>query len=167
MTYGELVADFGRPEVQDFVDRVPLVYAAADKTPGFVQRSRRDLGDYSHSWGKIVAPKCWGEASLSTAATLSVWESVEAVTAFAYHGAHGDAMRHRNEWFIHNGLPEHVAWWLGEEESPTFEQAAERMDALYERGPTPWAFSLRKPFDARGAEYRIDAAQVKQIAAAG
>lgn len=163
MTFGHLVEEFGHPAVQSFVDRVPGVYDAAEQTPGFVDRSKRNMEDYSHSWGEIVTPKCWGgETSLRTAATLSLWDDIESVAAFAYHGPHGDAMKRRNEWFIHNGLPEHVAWWIDEEEEIHWQMAADRMDHLHDHGSTSKAFNLRKPFDADGEPYKLDAPLVRE-----
>jgi hypothetical protein len=163
MTYGTLLEEFGHPTVQGFVDRVPGVYGAADATPGFVDRSKRSLEDYSHSWGEIVTPKCWGgETTPRTAATLSLWDDVESVTAFAYHGPHGEAMKLRNEWFVHPGLPEHVGWWIEVGDAVDWQMAADRMDYLHENGSTPHAFSLRAPFDADGQPYRIDTVRVRE-----
>src|ERR1700734_1797296 len=96
MTYGWLIAPFGDPSVQGFTDRVPTVYQSADNTPGFVGRSIRDMESYSHSWGEVVTPKCWGgEHSPKAAATLSIWDVLESVSAFAFHGSHGEAMKLR------------------------------------------------------------------------
>ena len=165
MTYGQLVQPFGHPEVQGFVDRVPAVYGAADGMSGFISRSERSIEDYSHSWGEIVGPKCWGPADSSTAATLSLWSDIESVAAFAYHGHHGEAMKKRNEWFIHNGLPEHVGWWVLEGEHVDWQMAADRRDHLYDHGSTPHAFSLRAPFDPAGNPYKLDTAKVREKAA--
>lgn len=167
MTYGHLLADRGDPQVQGFVERVPGVYAAAEGSSGFRARSERSDTDPSHSWGPIVAPKCWGgQASSITASTLSLWDDIESVAAFAYHGAHGEAMKLRNEWFVHKGLPEHVGWWVDEGEPIDWQSAADKMDLLHELGSTPEAFSLRKPFDSAGEPYRLDPALVRSKAAA-
>ncbi len=165
MTFGRLLEPFGHTTVQGFVDRVPTVYAAADSLPGFVARSERSLDDYSHSWGPIVAPQCWGgEVDSHVASTLSVWESLESVAAFAYHGAHGEAMKLRKEWFQQPGLPEQVAWWIEEGEAPTWQEAAIRMDRLHDHGPTPEAFNLKQAFDSEGKPYRLDNTAVRDIA---
>ena len=162
MTYGHLKEDFGHPIVQGFVDRVPNVYQNADNSDGFVARSERNLETLDQSWGPIIAPKCWGgEVTRRTASTLSLWADIESVAAFAYHGAHGDAMKLRTEWFEHPGLPEHVAWWLDEDENPNWQMAADAMDRLHELGPTPEAFSLRKAFGPGGEPYRLDTSAVR------
>lgn len=167
MTFGTLLEEFGHPVVQEFIDRVPGVYDAADRTPGFVDRSKRSLEDYSHSWGEIVAPQCWGGVtSMKTAATLSIWDDIESVAAFAYHGPHGDAMKKRHEWFEHPGLPEHVGWWIEGESDVNWQEAANRMDHLYDHGSTAHAFNLRKPFGPDGEPYQIDTSVVRAKASA-
>lgn len=164
-TFGHLKAPFGHPDVQGFIDRVPGVYGAADDM-GLIDRSRRSLEDYSHSWGKIVTPKCWGEPDLPrTAATLSLWEDIESVAAFAYHGLHGEAMTKRTEWFVHRGLPEQTGWWIEEGDIPDWQTAADRMDHLHDHGSSPHAFNLKKPFDAEGNAYRLDTERIRQKAA--
>lgn len=166
MTYGQLLEEFGHPTVQGFVDRVPGVFKSADSTPGFVGRSERNLENSSQCWGDVVTPKCWGGVTtLKSAATLSLWDDLEAVTAFAYHGAHGEAMKLRNDWFEHPGLPEHVAWWIDEGEPVDWQMAADRMDHLHTHGSTAHAFSLRVPFNPAGEPSRVDAARVRQKAA--
>lgn len=165
-TFGRLRQPFGHAEVQGFVDRVPGVYAAADSMEGFVDRSKRSMDDYSHSWGPIVTPKCWGTEDLGkTAATLSIWEDLESVTAFAYHGPHGDALQKRTEWFQPNELPEHTAWWIADCEEVDWQTAAERMDHLHEHGPSGHAFSLKKPFGPDGQPYKLNAERIRQKAA--
>lgn len=165
MTYGRLLEPFGHVAVQGFVDRVPSVYAAADQMPGFVARSERSLETYEHSWGPIEAPDCWcGIVDDRIASTLSIWEDIESVAAYAYHGAHGEAMKFRKDWFEHNGLPEQVAWWLEDGEIPTWKNAAERMDLLHANGPTAQAFNLKQPFDSDGKPYKIDTIKVREKA---
>ena len=44
--------------------------------------------------------------------TLSLWQDLESVAAFAYHGPHGEALAKRREWFEKYNLPVYVAWWV-------------------------------------------------------
>lgn len=161
MTYGRLVETFGHPDVQGFWDRVPHVFGAADNSPGFLCRADRERGTQNSSWGEVVTPKCWGgENTPTTVATLSVWEDIESVAAFAYHGHHGEAMTKRKEWFVHEGLPEHVAWWT-DADTVRWSEAADRMDQLFEQGSSAQAFSIRDPFDEHGCPYKLDATAVR------
>lgn len=164
MTYGHLIEAFGHPSVQTFGEAAMGVFSAADGNDGMVDRHRRLEDRPDLAWGAVVSPKCWGgEVLPCTVATLSIWNDIESVTAFAYHGAHGEAMRRRHEWFVHPGLPEHVAWWT-EMDKLTWQEAADRMDDLFENGSNPGAFSLRKPYDAEGNPYKIDAVAVRSKA---
>ncbi len=60
MTVGFLHEPLGHPRVQRFLDRVPSVYAAADSSTGFIDRSERNLDTFAHSWGPVQAPQCFG-----------------------------------------------------------------------------------------------------------
>lgn len=167
MTYGRLVADYGAPRIQGFRDRVPNVYDSADRSQGFIARSIRDLENFSHSWGEVVAPRCWGgHPGSDIAATLSVWEDLESVAAFAYHGAHADAMKRRRDWFLEADVPEQVAWWIEPDETVTWHEAAARMDHLHRQGASAYAFNMKSPFDADGnpCKLRVDVVRANATA---
>ncbi len=162
MTVGILHDSFGTPKVQGFVDRIPGVYDAADSGDGFHARSDRDLVTFSHSWGERIAPKCLGALDTSQYATsLSLWNDIESVMAFAYRGAHGEALIHRKDWFKDIDAPTYVAWWTDTEGPVSWIEAAARLDHLHENGPTPFAFDFTKPFDEEGQPFRVDTALVK------
>src|SRR2546425_12803677 len=59
MTVGILREAVGHAQVQGFVDRIPDVYAAADSSDGFHDRSIRDVGTWLHSWGPVELPGCF------------------------------------------------------------------------------------------------------------
>jgi len=165
MTFGELLEDYGHATIEGFRSRAPGVFDAADGTVGFVGRPARIIEVDAPSWGELVAPQCWGgEVTSRHVATLSMWESIEAVAAFAYNGAHGEAMRRRKDWFVPTNLPEQVAYWLEDGELPSWEQAASRMDHLHKHGPSGYAFLIRSSFDEHGSPYKLDVQKVKLIA---
>src|SRR6187455_1064425 len=93
-TLGVLKEPVGHPEVQGFVDRVEKVYAAAEGSPGFFERSVRNVQTWEHSWGPVIAPRCVPkDLPISQfAMALSLWRDLESVAAFAYRGMHGEAM---------------------------------------------------------------------------
>ena len=162
MTIGALHEPMGHPKVQGFLDRVPAVYAAADSSEGFQNRSHRDMGTFQHSWGPTVVPKCFGLLDPAQApTTLSLWDDLESVAAFAYHGAHGEAMGKRKEWFESHSAPTYVAWWVDDVTNLSWQEAADRLDYLHEHGSTPRAFNFVKPFGADGEPRTLDAALVK------
>lgn len=157
LTVGVLHEPVGNPRVQGFVDRVASVYAAADGSAGFLARSIRDVDTWKHSWGEIVLPKCYPEfESDQIAMTLSLWHDLESVAAFSHHGAHGEALANRKDWFQSLGLPTYVAWWVPADHPVDWNEGAERLDHLHAHGPTAFAFNFGKPFDAAGNPCPLD-----------
>jgi len=156
-TYGVLNGPVGHPVVQGFVDRIASVYAAAEGSLGFFARSERNVQTWEHSWGPVIAPKCTPEGvSLNELAmALSLWRDMESVAAFAYRSAHGEALSHRTDWFRKGSWPVYVAWWVDENHTPNWTEAADRLDDLHVNGSTPGAFTLKQPFDANGAPARL------------
>jgi hypothetical protein len=158
-TLGVLKAPVGDSVVQGFVDRVGSVYAAAEGSAGFFERSIRDLQTWEHSWGPVIAPRCVpdGLALTQFAMTLSLWCDLESVAAFAYHGVHREALSLRADWFDRGPWPSYVAWWVDGERRPDWREAVDRIDHLHDHGPTPTAFTFRQPFDSAGAPARMRA----------
>lgn len=163
MTLGTLKEPMGQPAVQGFLDRVPGAYGAAEASHGFISRSERDMATLDHSWGNLIVPAAYSEFDDINLlpSTLSLWEDLESVAAYAYNGAHGEALANRKEWFVQDGKPKYVAWWVEETDRLSREEAAERFDHLAENGPTPYAFNFAKPFDAEGNPYKIDRDRIK------
>lgn len=163
LTVGVLHETLSHPRSQGFVERLPSVYGAADRSDGFVARSIRDMQTYEHSWGPVRIPRCFSHVDdvnkLPT--TLSIWDDLESVAAFAYHGAHGEAMSKRKEWFESHPNPTHVAWWIDEGHRIDWNEACERLDHLHEHGPTPFAFGFSSPFDADGRPRPMDPSVVR------
>ncbi len=157
LTVGVLHEVVGSPRVQGFVDRVAGVYDAADASAGFHSRSIRDVEAWKHSWGEIVLPKCYPQfESDQVAMTLSLWDDLESVAAFAHHGAHGEALANRKDWFQSLGLPTYVAWWVRPDHPVDWKEGAERLDHLHAHGPTAFAFNFAKPFDNDGNPCPLD-----------
>jgi Domain of unknown function (DUF3291) len=162
LTVAVLRDPVGTPGAQGFVDRIPSVYGSADGSEGFIARSIRDVETWAHSWGDPVAPSCWGKVDdeKRLAMTLNLWADLESVAAFAYHGAHGEALSKRTEWFDRSELPVYVAWWVADDHHVDWNEAGERLDHLNANGPTALAFNFAKPFDAAGEPYRMDRSAV-------
>lgn len=163
MTIGILNEPFGQPGSQGFVDRVPGVFAAADAAEGFVARSIRDMATYQRSWGEVEIPECFSQIDdpLRLPSTLSLWDDIESVAAYAYNGAHGEALSKRKEWFQSHGAPLYVAWWVEGAEKIEPSDARSRIDHLHKHGPTPFAFDFKRPFDAEGNPYTMDRARIR------
>jgi hypothetical protein len=143
-TFGILRAPWSDPEVRGFEDRIPETFAVAQGTPGFVALYEHPGDSGPRFYDPAVHPAAPPQ-------TLSVWTDLAAVYPYVYQGLHGEALRLRREWFVKPAWPTYVAWWIGDDEEPTWPDAQRRLEHLHDHGPTPHAFNFKAPFDARGA----------------
>lgn len=157
MTIGTLKEAADQQSALDFFERVPDVYAAAERSAGFQSRANR-------SWGPIVVPSCWKEHKHvgPIIATLSIWDDLESVTAYSYHGKHGAAFAKRKEWFETVDLPGYVVWWIEDEHKVEWPEAAERFESIFTNGSTAFAFNFMHPFDVSGLPTRLLGSKVRE-----
>jgi hypothetical protein len=170
MTIGVLHAPMDDPRVQGFVDRIDVIFAAAGSSDGFVGQSVPDEATGEESWGPLVTPTHFQKEEYldRTAATLSLWNDLESVFAFAYNGVHAEALRKRAAWIVHGEWPSYVAWWVSDDHTPSWSEACERYDRMCQEGPSPAAFDFKRPFSHDGEPIEIDRAIVgRKIAQAG
>jgi hypothetical protein len=121
----------------DFMAALDPVNAVADTHPGFVWRMKDDAGNNTEIRG-------FGDDRMII--NMSVWESLEALRAFAYsERAHLDVLRRRREWFERLDFYL-VLWWVPIGHEPTVAEAEERLARLELLGPTPAAFTFREHF---------------------
>jgi Domain of unknown function (DUF3291) len=124
--------------LRDFVEQLDPVNAAADAAPGFVWRLQTDDGD-------ATAVRGFGDDRVII--NMSVWESLEALRAFAYEDQqHLPVLRRRREWFEHLGEAYMVLWWVESGHIPTIAEAEERLTLLRAAGPSPDAFTFKDAF---------------------
>lgn len=158
-TFGILREARGHAQVQGFFDRIAATFAAAEGTDGFVARgfSQREPS---------LGPRFFDPATHPLAPqTLSLWRDLESVFAFAYRGAHAEALRQRKEWFVEPAWPTYAAWWVEDGHAPSWAEAAERLEHLHDHGATPFAFSFKQAFDAEGQAIAVDRQRVTEKAA--
>jgi Domain of unknown function (DUF3291) len=128
------------PLLSEFVAALAPVNAAADAAPGFVWRLQTEDGD-------STAIRALGDERLIV--NMSVWESVEALRAFAYaNREHVGVLRRRREWFERLGEAHAVLWWVPVGHEPTVHEAEQRLARLRAVGPSPDAFTFRRHFSA-------------------
>jgi hypothetical protein len=122
---------------------------------------------YLHSWGEVKLPACYPQPTPNDqiASTLSLWTDLESVAAFTYHGAHGEALSKRRNWFDKTELPIYVAWWVDADHAITWDEGCERLDSLHKNGPTAFSFNFASPFDCRGNPCVLDRELIKAKAA--
>ncbi|MEU8116931.1 DUF3291 domain-containing protein [Micromonospora sp. NPDC048947] len=140
LNIAQLRAPLDSPELADFVARLPEINGLADDSPGFVWRLQDESGD-------ATALRPFGTDVI---VNLTVWQSVESLSAFVYRTVHLEPMRRRREWFVPLDGPHLVLWWLPADVLPTLGEAAERLDLLGRDGPSATAFTLREPYPAPG-----------------
>ncbi|MGD0556279.1 MAG: DUF3291 domain-containing protein [Streptosporangiaceae bacterium] len=144
---GRLRAPLDSSELADFVAALDPVNAAADDAPGFIWRLQTEDGDAT----AIQAFQWDADGSAGVLVNMSVWESVEALAAYAYSETHRAVLRRRRDWFEKMTEAHLALWWIPRGTVPTTADAEARVLHLRERGPTAHAFTLREPFPAPGA----------------
>ena len=124
-------------QLAEFVAALDPVNARADAAPGFVWRLQDEGGD-------ATGFRVLDDDRLIV--NLTVWQSIEALRAFAYTDVgHVAVLRRRREWF--DTMDTYLAlWWIEAGSIPTLEDAEERLRLLEAHGPTPRAFTFRAPF---------------------
>jgi len=162
--FGQHVAAYDSPEVQGFMRREPLNFAAAQNASGFVGRSGYDGDPGPESWGVQVFPRfIEGSPFDSGPSSLSLWDDIESLMAFSYSGVHAEALKNARNWNTRNDWPPLVLWWVEAGFRPDWEQGAERLEWLHDHGPGPRAFTFKQAFGPDGAALEIDRARVKAL----
>ena len=138
LNVARLLAPIDAPETADFVASLEPVNARADTAPGFVWRLQTESGD-------ATAVRASDDPLLIV--NLTVWDSVEALEAFAYREAsHLAVLRRRREWFERPTEASTVLWWVARGHVPTLDEALDRLAVLRAGGPSPQAFTFRERF---------------------
>jgi len=133
-----LRAPLDDPSMADFVAQIREINAIADADPGFVWRLRSE--------GAEDATSIRAFEDQRILITLTVWQSLEALSNYVYHGGHGAIMRDRRRWFERSDQPILALWWVPAEHRPTVEEAKARLSHLCQHGSTAYAFSFGRPF---------------------
>ena len=87
LNIAKLLHPIDDPRIADFVDGLPVVNGAGEQSPGYVWRLQSDLGDATDI-------QVFDDPLIIV--NLTVWESLDALKAFAYRGIHRDFFRRRD-----------------------------------------------------------------------
>lgn len=139
---GRLREPLDSPALAGFMAALGPVNALADAAPGFVWRLQTEEGN-------ATAIRAFPGDDLMIL-NMSVWESIEALGEFVYRSAHTPFLRRRGEWFERLGEVYLVLWWIPAGTLPAIDEALRRLDVLRRFGPTPEAFTFRRPFPHPG-----------------
>lgn len=120
------------PVMADFVSQVEEINSLARRAPGFVAQPTPP------DEGAVYKPPLL--------LNVSIWESVESLSAFTHQGKHAAALERRGEWFEQGTSPRYVLYWVPRGHVVTEKEVKERLDHLAEHGPTPRAFTFERRF---------------------
>lgn len=162
--FGLHVGSYDAPEVQGFLRREPLNFAAAEIASGFVGRSGYLDEPGPESWGVQVFPRfIEGSGFDSGPSSLSMWADVESLMAFSYAGVHAEALKNARNWNTKNDWPPLVLWWVEAGHDPDWDQATERLEWLHDHGPSSRAFTFKQAYSLEGEPLEIDRVRVKAL----
>ena len=162
--FGLHVAPVDAPEVQGFIRREPLNFAAAEKASGFVGRSGYRSVPGPRSWGVQVFPRfIKGSGFDSGPSSLSLWQDIESLMGFSYAGVHAEALKNARNWNTKNDWPPLVLWWVEAGRRPDWERAAMKLEWLHDHGPGPEAFTFKQPYGPDGEPLEIDRIRIKEL----
>jgi heme-degrading monooxygenase HmoA len=141
------------PVMADFNARLDEINQLADASPGFVWRYVTDSRD-------IVQREFEDPRVLFN---MSVWDSVEALHAYAYRTQHGKVFAARRKWFgdwkecaarvpeLGQGVPAVALWWVRAGDIPLAQEGIRRLRLLGTQGPHREAFTFKQMFSPDGA----------------
>ena len=135
------VAPIDHPAMADFVANLDRINTLGDASPGFVWR----LQDES---GAATSIHAFDDPLMIV--NLTIWESIEALRAYAYRSVHVEFLRRRWEWFVPLAGPSLVLWWVPAGHRPTVTEARDRLERLAADGPSAAAFTLKATFSPDG-----------------
>lgn len=125
------------PVMEKFVAQLDEVNALAEGSPGFVWRLK-DEGNNATSLNPYNDNRI--------IVNMSVWETIDDLLKFVYHGRHAEVLRNRRDWFVNFGKPFTTLWYVRAGEKPSVEDAMVRLQSLQDKGPTSFAFDFRNRF---------------------
>lgn len=133
------------PANADFVGALDRVNAIAESHPGFVWRLVGEGND-------ALDIRPFDDPNM--AMNMSVWRDLDSLAEFVYRTpAHREIMRRRAEWF--EKIETYIAlWWIPAGHRPTVQEATEKLRLLESLGPTPAAFTFKKPFPSPNGDHQ-------------
>jgi len=133
----QLIAPEGSAEVAEFFANVPRINELAEASPGYVWRYDGDYDD------PLVA------------FNLSVWESIEHLSSFAYRSAHVEIFRRRHEWMRPINTAQLALWWVTPGTRPDAAEGMRRLALLNENGSSAEAFTFSEPFAKPSEKHQL------------
>ena len=137
LNIGRLLYPIEDPHIFEFVENLDRINALAEVSSGFIWRLKDETGNATNI-------EIFSDPLIIV--NMSVWESLEDLSAFAYHSEHLTIMKKRRAWFEKPTSPHLVLWWIPIKHTPTPTEAKEKLDLLKIRGESPLAFTFKRSF---------------------
>ena len=121
--------------MQSFFDAVPQLQRLAESSPGFIWR---EPNEDDSTIAKRLEP--------DLIVNLSAWESLGAPYAFVFSQPHRQMTVATDYWFTHVGKALSVVQFANNAPYPTWDQAIDRLEILWQTGPIQDAFDYREAY---------------------
>ncbi|KAL7574532.1 hypothetical protein ACA910_015887 [Epithemia clementina (nom. ined.)] len=139
MNYARLVAPLDDPCMSEFNLALDPVNALSRATPGYVWSL-----DHTTEQDRMDVPLLRSDPLLMP--QLSLWESHQGLSHFAFKSGHAIYLKRKKEWFTSPPAPWSVCWWFlpsNQQPHPTLALAFGKLDQLRANGPAETAFDLK------------------------
>jgi hypothetical protein len=137
-----LLAPIDSEQLADFVLALDPVNASAEGAPGFIWRLQTDEGNATSVQG--FEWEIQGSAGIII--NMSVWDSVESLSQWAFGPFHRAILVQRRKWFERVSDATTALWWVPVGHQPTVAEAESRIVHLRQYGPSPTAFTFKESF---------------------
>lgn len=133
-----LKAGFDSPVMSDFVSKLDYLNRLAEKSPGFVWRSKSDTSDLEETFSVFQ--------DRYLVLNMSVWASVDDLKNFVISPSHMEMMTQRNRWVQESEYPTTAMWWIRENARPTARTSKAALQTLAKHGPSIEVFTFAQVF---------------------
>jgi hypothetical protein len=138
---GRILAPMDSPIMAEFKNNLDGMNELAERSPGFVWRLRDDSNN-------ATTLNFFDDERIII--NMSVWESVDALTNYAYKTEHVEFFKKRLNWFEKMNEAHMALWYIPTGHVPTPAEAIERLTHLRTHGESQHAFTFRKKFAPSG-----------------
>lgn len=143
---GQIFEQFGRAK------------GAISHTGGISEEASSDL------WGKWSVPEIYQEDAKTSyiIQTISIWQDLESMVAFSYHGIHAQGLKRKHEWVQKLSRPNHVIWWINDNHQPTWTEGTTHYDRIVKHGTSAQAFNIKDLYDSQGEPVKLNQTLLKE-----
>lgn len=134
LNVGQLAAHPDDPRVKEFMDNLDLINGIGKSMPGFVWMMEGSGEPGRGNTENTV------DGDPRSVANLTVWEDAQSLEKFVWGTVHRKFYERRAEWFEMMREMHFVMWWVPAGETPTLEDALEKLKLRQQHGDSDAAF---------------------------